>query len=190
MDKTPQAPAQTATTFDADALAQKLASTVTAQLVAHLKTVGLVESPVLHALVKDRMGAQLRALTGDPLAEVLEAAGAVVAAVRAAEAELLSQPRYANAPKVTGTLRLQEWIGEGDECVTTKTRIVTLPAGWLATQDRDKMQEATEGWPTDLDWIVWDLNLEGDHTGPFEFSLNNGWSADLLTEWLEATAVE
>lgn len=189
MDKTSQTTAPT--TFDATGLVERIANTITAQIAETLDTDGLVDQSELRSVVDGHVAGVLQSLTEDGLTPVLEIAHEMVAAARTRDEQLLADPRYADAPIVTGTLVLQQWTGHKQDQLLEEDRVdVLLPAAWLARQDRGQLERSASQY-VDKDWIVEGLGLLGDHHGPFELEIDAYWEMekDLLELWLEATEV-
>ncbi|MEX5235976.1 hypothetical protein [Kocuria arenosa] len=189
MNKTSQTPAPT--TFDSAGLAEKMASAITAQILETFGADGLLRQPLVRATVDEHLAHALRSLSDEGLAPVLEELHDRLADFRARDGQLLADPRYADAPEVTAVLTLQQWVGPKEdqaEPVGYPTDVF-FPAAWLARQNRDQLERTATG-QLDTDWIADELNLLGDHDGPFELELHMNWETDknLLQEWVEATA--
>ena len=189
METTSQTPAPT--TLDSAALAENLARTITDQLLETFGTDGLVRQPIVRATVDEHLGHTLRSLAAEGLMMVMEDLHDRLAVYRNHAEQLLAETRYSNAPAVTATLPLQQWVGpkEGRAEPVGFPKEITLPAAWLVRQNRDQLGETATGH-YDTDWIANELHLLGDHDGPFELALHENWETDknLLQEWVEATA--
>jgi hypothetical protein len=188
METTSQTPAPTA--FDSAALAEKLATTITDQLLETFGTDGLLRQPMVRATVDEHLAPTLRSLADEGLMMVMEDLHDRLATFRAHAEQLLAEPRYANAPAVTATLTLQQWVGPKEDRTEPVgyPEDVTLPAAWLVRQNRDQLSKTATGH-YDTDWIANELHMLKDHDGPFELALHENWETDknLLQEWLEAT---
>lgn len=189
MDKTSQTPAPP--TFDSTGLAEKLAATITDQLLDTFGADGLLRQPLVRATVDEHLAPTLRSLADEGLMTVMEELHDRLAIFRAHAEQQLADPRYANAPAVTATLTLQQWVGPKEDRAEPVgyPEEVTLPAAWLVRQNREQLSKTASGH-YDTDWIAHELHLLGDHDGPFELALHENWETDknLLLEWLEATA--
>ena len=189
METTPQIPAPTA--FDSAALAKKLAATITDQIIDTFGTDGTLRRAMAEAVVDDYLAEMLRSLAEEGMTPVLEDIQERVALVSAYNEQLLADPRYADAPAVTATLTLQEWVGPKEDRAEPVgyPADVTIPAAWLVRQHRGQLEQTAAGH-YDTDWIANELHLLGDHDGPFELALHENWETDknLLQEWVEATA--
>lgn len=187
MKTTPQTPAPT--TFDSTGLAEQLAATITSRIAETFDTDGIVEQTAVRSAVDTHLKHALRSLADEGLMLVLEDVHQLVAAARTRDEQLLADPRYAEAPVVTGTLAFQQWAGyKEDQLMELRREDVVLPAAWLARQDRGQLQHSADEY-VDKDWIVEDLGLLGEHQGPFELEIDPHWESDqnLLELWLEAT---
>lgn len=175
--------------FDGDAFVEKVIGAAAEQIRAGLPQPGLIDAAALRQLVEHHLAATLRPAVGGALVAAIHDVAARIDSRAADDAQLLSDPRYADAPAVTAKLALQRRAHKHyDE--TLKVIDVQLPAGWLARQERSDLQAAaTDG---DTAWIVEDLELHGSHTGPSELIINEDGPTgeSLLALWLEATAVQ
>lgn len=142
MDKVSQTPAPTSdellAPFDADAFVTDTIGLVATQIIARLKSSGLVEASEVCAIVIRH------------LAPVMgRSAGAAITEARREVADRAQQ---------------------------------------TAARDAELLEEAA-AWDADREWIATDQELSGSHEGSAELDVDYGQETDLLTEWLEATAV-
>lgn len=114
------------------------------------------------------------------LARLVDEIEARATAEEEQERALRQDPRYANAPEVTGVFVRQMW--ESNDYLTEVGREdFTVPLPYLAEN-----REALEGRHldfSDLDWLAFDLGLATAHGGPFDVEVEESLSA-----WMEATA--
>lgn len=170
--------------FDGDAFIEQVLQAATAQITALIPVPGVIETAAVREILDRHLAPAVEPATGRPLISSLYELAPLLAAAAARDAETLANPRYADAPDVTAWLHLK--ASDGERTVTVDSRKVTIPAGWLARQDRDRLHEAAE-WDADRGWIARELGLIADHDGPCALDFEVGEEYDLLTEWLTAT---
>lgn len=98
------------------------------------------------------------------------------------EAQALRQdPRYVNAPEVTGVFVKQFWDA-GDYLTEITREDFTVPLPYLVA-NRERLEEVRDFG--DSDWLAFDLGLTAGHDGPFDVTDIE----DSLSAWMEATEV-
>lgn len=90
-------------------------------------------------------------------------------------------PRYAEAPEVTGVFVKQVWEGPRSDFLQEIDRQeFTVPLSYLI-QNRELLGDVTDYG--DCDWLACDLGLAAHHDGPFDVDDIE----ESLSAWLEAT---
>lgn len=98
------------------------------------------------------------------------------------EAQALRQdPRYVNAPEVTGVFVKQFWDA-GDYLTEITREDFAVPLPYLVA-NRERLKEVRNFG--DSDWLAFDLGLTAGHDGPFDVTDIE----DSLSAWMEATEV-
>lgn len=175
-------------------LVDELIAAIGQKIVAAEQTSGVLVAEAVYSTVQEHLGEKLRAVLEESMAGAVAEVAELAETVRAVDADWLAGPRYADAPPVTAWVRWK--ATDGERRITGASRKVTIPAGWLARQDRTRLQHAVPVWDADDDndescrereWIARELGLAGEHDGEVELDFGLGEEADHLTEWLAAT---
>lgn len=93
---------------------------------------------------------------------------------------LLSDPKYAQAPEVTGVFVKQSWDAR-DYLTEVAREEFTVPLPYLVA-NREHLESIQDF--RDNDWLAFDLGLTMDHGGPFDVTDIE----EPIQEWLKATA--
>lgn len=93
-------------------------------------------------------------------------------------------PRYAEAPEVTGVFVKQVWEGPRSDFLQEIDREeFTVPLPYLI-QNRDNLSDITDYG--DCDWLACDLGLAAHHDGPFDIDDIE----ENISAWLKATTTD
>jgi hypothetical protein len=154
--------AQLTESLDFEALIEQLIDMVTTAVVDAANAAGLITREEVRAFVQSELRRPLLEAAGAPLAKALRDVALTLVVRSENDAQILTDPRYANVPHVTSWLHLK--ATDGERSVTVDSRKVTIPAGWLARQDRYRLQDAC-AWDADREWTDRELELIGEHDG-------------------------